>query len=122
MTYIGNSPIAGSGVFAEIPFLTNEIILDYRPYMDTFYKIRWNDLTEEQISRNWLIPIDDVYCLTSDKTSKIHYFNHDRNPNCIWDIKEGIIKAGRYIPCNQELTIDYRVEYRPNRKTWPEWI
>jgi hypothetical protein len=122
LTYIGHSPIAGFGVFAEIPFLKGEIILDYRPFIDTFYKIKWSDLTEYQTSHNWMIPINDEYCLTSDPVSKIHYFNHNQNPNCEWNIKEGIIKAARYIPLNEELTIDYRVEYRPNRQNFPNWI
>jgi SET domain-containing protein len=122
LAYIGNSPIAGLGVFAEIPFITGELILDYNPFMDTFYKIKWEDLTEYQTSHNWMIPIDDEYCITSDPVSKIHYINHNRNPNCEWNIKEGIIKAARYIPLNEELTIDYRVEYRPNREKFPDWI
>jgi hypothetical protein len=122
LAYIGHSPIAGFGVFAEIPFLKGEIIVDYRPFMDTFYKIKWTDLNEYQTSHNWMIPIDDEYCLTSDPVSKIHYFNHNRNPNCEWIIKEGIIKAARYIPHGEELTIDYRVKYRPNRESFPEWI
>jgi len=122
LAYIGHSPIAGFGVFAEIPFIKGEIILDYNPFMDTFYKIKWEDLTEYQTSHNWMIPVDDEYCLTSDPVSKIHYFNHNQNPNCEWDIPNGIIKAARYIPVNEELTIDYRVEYRPNRKGFPDWI
>jgi hypothetical protein len=122
LTYIGHSPIAGSGIFAEIPFITGDVILDYRPFMDTFQKIKWEDLNEYKTIHNWIIPIDDEYCLTSDPISKIHYFNHDRNPNCEWNIKEGTITASRYIPLNEELTIDYRVEYIHNRKEFPSWI
>lgn len=122
LAYIGDSPIAGKGLFAEIPFLEGEIILNYVPWFRTFYRIKWNDLTEFQTNHNWMIPIDEEWCLTSDPISKIHYFNHSRNPNCKWLIEQGIIKAARYIPLNEELTIDYRVEYRPNRKKFPEWI
>ena len=122
LTYIGNSPIAGYGVFSEIPFIKGDIILDYKPFMDTFYKIKWNDLTEYQTSHNWMIPIDEEYCLTSDPISKIHYFNHNQNPNCDWNIKGGLIIANRYISLNEELTIDYRIEYRPNRERFPDWI
>jgi len=119
---IGKSSIEGVGVFADIPFLTGEVILDYRPFFDTFYKIAWKDLTLFQTEHNWMIPINDEYCLTSDPISKIHYFNHSRTPNCIWNIKEGTIKAARYIPFGDELTIDYRIEYRPTRKEFPEWV
>jgi len=122
LTYIGHSPIAGLGVFAEIPFITGDTVLDYRSFMSTFYKMKWEDLNEYQTSHNWMIPIDDEYCLTSDPISKIHYFNHNRNPNCEWNIKEGTIKAARYIKIDEELTIDYRVEYRPNRKSFADWI
>lgn len=122
LTYIGTSPIAGHGVFAEIPFIKGDIILDYRPYMESFYKIKWNDLKQEQIDHNWLIPIDESYCLTSDQVSKIYYINHNKNPNCEWKIKEGLIIAARYITIGEEITIDYRVEERPNRIKFPDWI
>jgi hypothetical protein len=122
LTYIGVSPIAGKGIFAEIPFLKGETILDYNPFKDTFYKSKWVDLTKFQTDHNWMIPIDDEYCLTSDPVSKIHYFNHNRNPNCEWLIPEMKIKAARYIPHGEELTIDYRVEIRPNRDKFPDWI
>jgi len=122
LAYIGDSSIAGKGLFAEIPFITGDLIVDYRPFMDTFYKLKWNDLTEYQISHNWYIPVDEEWCLTSDIHSKFQYFNHSRNPNCKWLIQQGIIKAARYIPLNEELTIDYRVEYRPNRKGFSDWI
>jgi hypothetical protein len=122
LAYIGDSTIAGYGVFAKNTFVKEDIILDYRPFMDTFYKIKWSDLNRYQTSHNWMIPINEEYCLTSDPISKIHYFNHSRNPNCEWDIKEGIIKAARYIEIDEELTIDYRIEYRPTRENFPEWI
>jgi hypothetical protein len=122
LTYIADSLIAGKGIFSKIPFSEGEIILNYVPWFRTFYKLRWNDLTEYQINHNWLIPCDEEWCLTSDLISKIHYFNHSRNPNCKWLIPQGTIKAARYIQENEELTIDYRLEYRPNREKFPDWV
>jgi SET domain-containing protein len=120
LAYIKESKIQGKGLFAEVPFLEGEVILNYVPWFRTFYKIKWEDLTKYQISYNWYIPVDEEWCLTSDIHSKFHYFNHSRNPNCKWLIQQGIIKAARYIPVNEELTIDYRVEYRPNRVSFAD--
>jgi SET domain-containing protein len=122
LTYVSDSHIAGKGLFSEVPFLSGEMVLDYRPLFNEFYKIRWTELNEYQISHNWYVPINEEYCSTCDIQSKFIYFNHSRNPNCEWKINEGLILASRYIPSNQELTIDYRVEYRPNRQSFLDWI
>jgi SET domain-containing protein len=120
--YIGRSVISGYGLFAKDCILKDEIVLDYRPFYNSFYKIKYSDLTEQQINKNWHIPLCNEYCLTNDRTNKIHYINHSRTPNCSWYIEDFIIKAARDIMKDEELLIDYRKESRPNRTAWPDWI
>jgi SET domain-containing protein len=121
-TYIGQSDVEGLGLFAAKSFAQGDIILDYRPFQETFYKISWSKLTEYQINHNWLIPLDENFCLTSDSISKIHYVNHSRLPNGDWQIANMIIVANKDILKDEEIFIDYRNEYRPTRQQWPEWI
>ena len=122
LAYIADSQIEGKGLFALNGFNKGDIILDYRPFKDTFIKIAWKDLTQYQTNHNWMVPIDDEYCLTSDPVSKIHYVNHSREPNGDWRISDMIILAARDIQKDEEIFIDYRLEYRPTRTQWPEWI
>lgn len=121
-TYIKLSTIDGYGLFASKIFQIGDIVLDYRPYPDNWYKFKWNDLSETQVSKNWYIYIDEEYCLTNDKTSKFSYINHSRNPNCLWLINEKMIVAYKTIAKDEELFIDYRLEKRPSRTYYPDWI
>jgi hypothetical protein len=122
LAYIGDSLIEGKGLFALNGFNKGDIILDYTLFKDTFVKTSWKDLTRYLTSHNWMIPIDDEYCLTSDPISKIHYVNHSREPNGDWQIANMLIVAAKNILKNEEIFIDYRLEYRPTRTQWPKWI
>jgi SET domain-containing protein len=121
-TYIKNSSINGFGLFAAKDFFKGEIIVDYNKFTKNFYKIEWAKLKPGQYNKNWLIPLDEVFCLTNDKSNKIHYINHSRTPNCNWLIKDLLIVSNQNILKDEELFIDYRLEYRPNREQFPEWI
>jgi SET domain-containing protein len=121
-TYIKSSSIDGNGLFATKAFQVNEIVLDYRPYSSNWYKLKWKDLSSTQISKNWYIYIDDEFCLTTDKISKFSYINHSRTPNCTWLIDSKIIIAYKSIAKDEELFIDYRLEKRPSRTSYPDWI
>lgn len=121
-TYIRSSSIEGQGLFASKDFKEGDIILDYRPWIETFIKTEWRFLNQYQIDHNWFIPVDDDYCLTSDLSSKIYYVNHSKEPNGNWFIKDLLIIANKDIKKDEEITIDYRLEYRPTRKCWPAWI
>jgi len=121
-TYIKESTLLGLGLFAGKSFDINEIIIDYRPFYKSFYKVKWSELLPQQYNKNWVIPVDDEYCLTNNKSNKIHFINHSRQPNCDWDIKGLLVLANRFIEKDEELLIDYRTEYRPNRDKFPHWI
>lgn len=116
------SPVSGYGLFAKRDFKKGEIIFDNWSLNGTFYLIEWEKLKPEQYNRNWLIPVDERYCLTSDVECEINFMNHSRKPNCKWYIKELYVTAQKIIKKGEELLIDYREEVRPNRKAWPEWI
>jgi SET domain-containing protein len=122
LTYIRPSLIQGQGLFASIDFKKGDIILDYRPWKETFKEIEWRFLDQYQIDHNWFIPIDDDRCLTSNPSSKIIYINHSKNPTGDWLIKDLLILASRDLNKDEEITIDYRLEYRPTRKAWPNWV
>ena len=103
-------------------FKKGDVIVDYNNFAKSFYKLEWKKLKPEQYNKNWLIPLDNEYCLTNDKANKIHYLNHSRNPNCNWYINKLIIVANKNIQKDEELFIDYRLERRPNREKFPSWI
>jgi SET domain-containing protein len=121
-TYIKKSSICGLGLFASKNFNTGEVIVNYNNFINNFYKIKWTHLKPEQYNKNWLLPIDENFCLTNDKSCKFHFLNHSRTPNCKWLIKELLVIANNAIQKDEELFIDYRLEYRPNRKQFPKWI
>jgi len=120
--YVMSSKLHGMGLYANKNLEEGEVIVDMTPYKHEFYKIRYDQLNEYQISRNWYIQVDDENCITFDRFSKFCYLNHSRDPSANWLINEFIITAKRFIKHDEEITIDYRVEQRPNRKVWPEWI
>lgn len=120
--YVMSSKLHGVGLYAGKNFEKDEILLDMSPYKKEFYKIRYDKLNDYQISRNWHINIDQENCLTFDRFSKFGYVNHSRTPNANWLINKYIIVANRYIKSNEEITIDYRTEIRPNRQEFPNWI
>lgn len=121
-TYIKESPIGGFGLFASKDFKKGDVIVDYNNFTKSFYKLEWEKLKPEQYNKNWLIPLDEDYCFTNDKSNKIHYINHSRTPNCDWYIVRLLVIANKDIKKNEELFIDYRLEYRPNRVSYPNWI
>ena len=114
--------IQGRGLFAGRKFLSGQTVLDFTAYKKDFYKIRFDKLNEYQIKYNWYVQIDEEHCLTFDRFSKFSYINHSRTPNCNWLVNDFLIVAARNLAIGEELTIDYRLEYRPNRENFPDWI
>jgi SET domain-containing protein len=121
-TYIKKSDVAGYGLFASKHFKKGEKVIDYNLFPDSWYKLLYSDLSAEQISKNWYIMLDEAYCLTNDKLSKFSYINHSRNANCEWLVADRLVIAKEDIVVDAELFIDYRLEPRPNRQSYPEWI
>jgi hypothetical protein len=117
-----SSRVHGMGLYAGKDFTKGEVIVDMTPYRKEFYKIRYDQLNEYQISRNWYVQVDEEHCLTFDRFSKFCYLNHSRTPSADWLILEYLIIASSNIKQNEEITIDYRNEQRPTRKSWPDWI
>jgi Tat protein secretion system quality control protein TatD with DNase activity len=121
-TYVKESSIEGFGLYASKDFVKGELIIDYKLFPENWYEMKYIDLSEKQIRKNWYVMIDGESCITSDKFSKFSYINHSRNPNCFWDVDKRIISANKDIKVNEELFIDYRLEPRPNRVEFPNWI
>ena len=121
-TYVKPSLIEGYGLFAAKDIKKNDLVIDYRMFPKDWFKTRFVDLTEEQIRKNWYVMLDSEECITSDKFSKFSYINHSRSPNCDWVLNIHKIIANRDIKKDEELFIDYRLEPRPNRISFPEWI
>lgn len=121
-TYVKPSPVAGYGLFASSPFKSGDLVINYNQPTTNWYRLKWTELTQEQIDRSYYVGLDEEYCVTCDLHSKFSYINHSRTPNCTWDIPGMTIKANRDIEKDEELFIDYRVEHRPTRIGWPEWI
>jgi hypothetical protein len=121
-TYVKESSVEGFGLFASKDFNMWDLVVNYRMFPKDWYKTRYVDLTEEQIRKNWYVPLNDEECITSNKSSKFSYINHSRRPNCFWDLMSHKITANRDIKKDEELFIDYRREPRPNRVSFPEWI
>mgnify|MGYP003335081426 CR=1 FL=1 len=121
-TYVKKSHIDGFGLFAMKDFNPGDVVVDYNLFPGSWYKMRYADLTEEQICKNAYVMIDSEYCLTNDKYSKFSFINHSREANCDWIIRDRVIVAAQPIFKDEELFIDYRMAPRPNRVGWPEWI
>ena len=121
MKYIGASKIQGYGLFVNAPVSKGTVVVDYR-HIEDWYQIEVSKLTEYQINHNWIIMIEDGVCETTDIIYDLNYMNHSRTPNTNWHIKEKYITAARDIKAGEELTIDYRLEERSNRVSFPNWI
>lgn len=121
-TYVKESSIEGFGLYASKDFVKGELIIDYNLFSENWYNMKYSDLSEEQVRKNWYVMTDKENCITSDKYSKFSYINHSRKPNCFWDITKKIIVADKDIKENEELFIDYRLEPRPNGVCFPNWI
>jgi len=121
-TYVKKSGVDGLGLFAAKDFNPGDVVVDYNLFPASWYKMKYTDLTEEQISRNAYIMIDSAHCLTNDKSSKFSFINHSREPNCDWIVRDRVIVAAKPIFQDEELFIDYRMEPRPNRVSYPSWI
>lgn len=121
-TYVKASSVEGFGLFTSKDIKKDELVIDYRLFPKDWCKVRYIDLNEEQIRKNWYVMLNDDDCITSDKYSKFSYINHSREPNCDWKLTMHKIIANRDIPKDEELFIDYRLEPRPNRVSFPEWI
>ena len=48
LTYISNSHINGQGLFAEIPFLRGEVVLNYALFPEAWYECKYEELSEEK--------------------------------------------------------------------------
>ena len=120
-TYIQKSFIHGNGLFSSLEFKTGDVVVDYRN-IGGWYKVNVDFLNDYQINHNWLIMQDDGLCETTDNLGELNIMNHSRTPNCSWHIKEKYITAARDINVDEELTIDYRLEERSNRVSFPDWI
>ncbi len=112
----------GWGLFAGKAFKMGEVVIDYRPFTESWYETRFDLLTDHQITYNWYIPLDEERCLTADRWSKFSYLNHSRRPNCDWFVEQKLIIAHRDIEEGEELYVDYRLEPRPNRGPFPSWV
>lgn len=118
--YVNLSKIEGDGLFSKRDIKKDEVIVDYRNL--EWVTLNVDQLTEYQISRNWLIMLEGGLCETTDTIKELYYINHSRTPNTNWHIKEKYITAARDIEAGEELTIDYRLEERSNRISFPDWI
>ena len=118
--YVEKSKIEGNGLFANKNIKEGELIVDYRDL--SWYQLSVHNLTEYQISHNWLIMIREDMCETTDEIKELTYMNHSRTPNTNWYVEEKYITAARDINQGEEITIDYRLEKRSNRTKFPDWI
>ena len=121
MTFIKSSSIEGVGLFTNCDINKGDVAVDYRNVIG-WYELNVNDLNDYQINHNWIIEITESIYSTTDIVGELNYINHSRNPNCDWHINEKIIVATIDISKDSELTIDYRLEKRSNRKSFPDWI
>jgi len=121
-TYVKTSTTEGLGLFAKEGIKKNDLVIDYRLFPRDWRKVLFTELSEEQIRKNWYVMLSNEECITSDKYSKFSYINHSREPNCDWVLSIHKIIANRDIKKDEELFIDYRLEPRPNRVHFPEWI
>ena len=122
LAYIKKSKIHGYGLFASQDLNENFTLIDYNLFPKYWEIIKWSDLTQDQINKNWYIYLNEEECVTNNKSNKFNYINHSRTPNCNWLISDKLIITNTKIKKDEELFIDYRLEIRPNRNSFPNWI
>lgn len=122
MLFVQPSSIQGNGVFTSEDLCKGHIVLDYRNDLKNWKLIKCSDLTQYQIDHNWNIMVGKEFCLTNDEVSLLHFMNHSRQSNCLWHIEDLYIEASCDIAAGSELVIDYRLEKRSNRDSFPCWI
>jgi SET domain-containing protein len=61
--YVKESSIEGYGLFASKDFKKGELIVDYNLFPENWYKMKYVDLSEEQIRKNWYVMIDNENCI-----------------------------------------------------------
>jgi SET domain-containing protein len=120
-TQVRPSITHGLGLFAVRDFTPGEIVVDYGQNIAGWREKNYLDLNKEYKDNNWFIMLDSKRCLTTDKYSKFSYINHNRFPNCYWDLEKHIIVAKVPIYKNQELFIDYRLEPQPEGAEQAKW-
>ena len=120
--FIAPSSIQGNGLFTSEDLEKGYLVLDYRKRLDSWRLIPCSSLTQYQIEHNWLVMVGKELCLTTNEESELHYMNHSREPNCFWYVEDLFIETSRKIAKGEELLIDYRIEKRSNRESFPSWI
>ena len=121
--YVKSSPIHGMGLFADIPFLKGETVLNFGLFPEIWVECLYEDLPEETKLRSGFVMLDDKRCLTANRRTKFGYVNHSRYPNCDYDIKNRLIVANRTVSPDEEITIDYRSEpAAPGGGSFPDWV
>jgi len=121
-TYVKESSVEGYGLFASKNIKRGDLVIDYRMFPRDWKKLKYTELSPEQIRKNWYVMLNDEECITSDKYSKFSYINHSRKPNCDWILSIHKIVANQDIEKDEELFIDYRLEPRPSRVPFQEWV
>ena len=104
-TYVKKSGVDGFGLFASKDFNPGDVVVDYNLSSVNTYTLFDNDLSTD-----------------NHKRSKLSFINHSREPNCDWIVRDRVIVAAKPIFQDEELFIDYRMEPRPNRVSYPSWI
>lgn len=121
--YVKSSPIHGMGLFADIPFLTGETVLNFGMFPEIWFECLYSELPDEKKEKSNFVMLDSQRCITTDKRTKFGYVNHSRYPNCDYDIKNKLIVANRLISQDEEITIDYRSEpCGPGGENFPDWV
>lgn len=107
-TYLGPSPIAGTGVFAGAPIPAGTRIWEFTDGVD--WRIPPDDLAafpepyQSQLRRWCFLTADGRYVLCGDSAK---FMNHADDPNC--DDPDGATTVtNRDVAAGEELTSDYR--------------
>lgn len=104
-TYVKKSGVDGLGLFAAKDLNPGDVVVDYNLSSVNTHILFDNDLSTD-----------------NHKRSKFSFINHSREPNCDWIVRDRVIVAAKPIFQDEELFIDYRMEPRPNRVSYPNWI
>ena len=104
-TYVKKSGVDGFGLFAAKDFNPGDVVVDYNLF-----------------PVNTCTLFDNESGAANNKRSKFSFINHSREPNCDWIVRDRVIVAAKPIFQDEELFIDYRMEPRPNRVSYPSWI
>lgn len=110
---VRKSPVHGRGLFARTPYMTGELVGEYRGRLiDTAAEGETSSAWDSDPSYTLLFAIDDNHTIDAGVNgNSVRFMNHSCEPNCETSVdgQRVFVHALRPIQPGEELTYDYNL-------------